>query len=267
MRSSLVDEVKPCGWDLAKWLQRLTVNAKVATVLDSIPASSDTVESDGRQMKQCWIKYIVRKNRKVPPLKNNWFFFVSMQFFRFISLISVRFRFRFFLGHAIFRFIFVSFRFFRFFLLISHSFLLQIFAVSLRCEPSEIMLFFRFQTKLNFRFNFNFRFWSENEGEPYSHDPSPPPALTPCVLTVFWQKSPAGTGKQTAKFYFLCIFFWLARVCWPLLRLCRSFMIFDGSLDSNPEYCRSKLARYRLSQPPIPLLATHPSDWATHPSP
>ncbi len=29
-----------CGWDLAKWLERLAVNAKVATVLCSIPASS-----------------------------------------------------------------------------------------------------------------------------------------------------------------------------------------------------------------------------------
>jgi hypothetical protein len=33
--------------------QRLAVDAKVATVLGSIPASSDTVESEGRQMKQC----------------------------------------------------------------------------------------------------------------------------------------------------------------------------------------------------------------------
>ncbi len=32
--------------------ERLTANAKVATVLGSIPASSDTVESEGRQMKQ-----------------------------------------------------------------------------------------------------------------------------------------------------------------------------------------------------------------------
>jgi hypothetical protein len=38
---------------LAKWLERLAVNAKVATVLGSILASSDTVESEGRQMKQC----------------------------------------------------------------------------------------------------------------------------------------------------------------------------------------------------------------------
>jgi hypothetical protein len=34
-------------------LEHLTANAKVATVLDSNPASSDTVESEGRQMKQC----------------------------------------------------------------------------------------------------------------------------------------------------------------------------------------------------------------------
>ncbi len=43
--------------DLAEWLERLTANAEVVTVLGSIPASSDTVESAGRQMKQCWIKY------------------------------------------------------------------------------------------------------------------------------------------------------------------------------------------------------------------
>jgi hypothetical protein len=34
-------------------LERLIANAKVATVLGSIPASSDTVDSEGRQMKQC----------------------------------------------------------------------------------------------------------------------------------------------------------------------------------------------------------------------
>ncbi len=42
------------------------------------------------------------------------------------------------------------------------------------------------------------------------------------------------------------IFFWRARVCRPLLRLCRLFMSFEGYLDSNPECCRSKLARYGL---------------------
>ncbi len=44
------------GWDLAEWVERLAVNAEVTTVLGSIPASSDAVESEGRQMKQCWIE-------------------------------------------------------------------------------------------------------------------------------------------------------------------------------------------------------------------
>jgi len=46
------------------WLEHLTANAEVATVLGSIPASSDTVESEGRQIKQCWIQYI--KDKKSP---------------------------------------------------------------------------------------------------------------------------------------------------------------------------------------------------------
>jgi hypothetical protein len=40
---------------------RASANAVVATVLGSIPAFSDTVESEGRQTKQCWISYIKRK--------------------------------------------------------------------------------------------------------------------------------------------------------------------------------------------------------------
>jgi hypothetical protein len=48
------------------------------------------------------------------------------------------------------------------------------------------------------------------------------------------------------KYFFFCIFFWRARVCRPLLRLCRPFMIFEGCLDSNPEYCRSKLAEIHV---------------------
>jgi hypothetical protein len=44
-----VDEMK----SIDEWLKRLDVNAKVATVLGLIPASSDTVESEGRQIKQC----------------------------------------------------------------------------------------------------------------------------------------------------------------------------------------------------------------------
>ncbi len=45
------------GLDLAEWLEHLTANAVVATALGPIPASSDTVESEVRQMKQCWISY------------------------------------------------------------------------------------------------------------------------------------------------------------------------------------------------------------------
>ncbi len=60
---------KWCGLDLADWLERLTANAAVATVMGSISASSDTVESEGRQMKQCWISYIKRKIQKNPHLK------------------------------------------------------------------------------------------------------------------------------------------------------------------------------------------------------
>ncbi len=43
--------------DLAECLERLTANAKVATVLGSIPSYSDSVESERRHIKQCWIMY------------------------------------------------------------------------------------------------------------------------------------------------------------------------------------------------------------------
>ncbi len=54
-----------------------------------------------------------------------------------------------------------------------------------------------------------------------------------------------------SQFLFFCILFWRARVCQPFLCLCRPFMIIEGCLDSNPEYCRNKLARYRLSHPSL----------------
>jgi hypothetical protein len=47
MRSGRVVE------DLAKWSERLIANAEVATDLGSVFASSDTVESERRQMMQC----------------------------------------------------------------------------------------------------------------------------------------------------------------------------------------------------------------------
>ncbi len=50
------------------WLKRQADNAKVATVLASILASSDRVESEGRQMKQCLITYIKIKKSKNSPL-------------------------------------------------------------------------------------------------------------------------------------------------------------------------------------------------------
>ncbi len=51
-----------CDLYIAKGLERPAVNAKVATVLGSIPASSDTMESEGRQMKQWWLEYIKKEN-------------------------------------------------------------------------------------------------------------------------------------------------------------------------------------------------------------
>ncbi len=61
-----VEIILTYNWDVAEWLERLVANSKVATVLGSIP--SDTVESEGRQMKQCWIQYIEKKkNLKNPP--------------------------------------------------------------------------------------------------------------------------------------------------------------------------------------------------------
>jgi hypothetical protein len=40
--------------------ERLTANAKVAAVLGSTPASSDTIESEGRHAKQCWKKVFLK---------------------------------------------------------------------------------------------------------------------------------------------------------------------------------------------------------------
>jgi hypothetical protein len=77
---------------------------------------------------------------------------------------------------------------------------------------------------------------------------------------IYFQKTQPSSSTVTRKsrdFFFVDIF-WRARVCRPLLRLCRPFMIFEGCLDSNPECCRSKQAHYRLSHPSL-YLATHPS--------
>jgi hypothetical protein len=60
------------GWDVALWMRCSGVaRAPDSQCLGSIPASSGTMESEGRQMKQCWIKYIYKK---IPLLfkKRNW---------------------------------------------------------------------------------------------------------------------------------------------------------------------------------------------------
>ncbi len=64
------------GWDLAKWLEHPAVNAKEATVLGSISASSDTVESEGRQMTRCWITVSNRKTKKSPSQVGRHQFYV-----------------------------------------------------------------------------------------------------------------------------------------------------------------------------------------------
>ncbi len=53
------------GWDLVDWLER---HVNVATILGSIQASSDTAESEGRQIKQFWIKYFKKSNKS--PVDN-----------------------------------------------------------------------------------------------------------------------------------------------------------------------------------------------------
>jgi hypothetical protein len=45
--------MRACACDLAEWLERLNAKVKVATALGWFQASSDTVEFEGRQMKQC----------------------------------------------------------------------------------------------------------------------------------------------------------------------------------------------------------------------
>jgi hypothetical protein len=49
-----------------------------------------------------------------------------------------------------------------------------------------------------------------------------------------------------------------ARMCWPLLCLCRPFCNFDMS-DSNPESCQSKQTRYCNLATHLPNQLSHPS--------
>jgi predicted site-specific integrase-resolvase len=49
-------------WDLAEWLERLTANAEVATVLGSIQASTDWGAADEAMLK----KVLLKKSPKIP---------------------------------------------------------------------------------------------------------------------------------------------------------------------------------------------------------
>ncbi len=60
--------------DLAEWFERLTANAVVATVLGSIPASSDTVESEGAADEA--VLNIVHKKKKSPLKKKNYYYYL-----------------------------------------------------------------------------------------------------------------------------------------------------------------------------------------------
>ncbi len=46
-----------CEWDLAELLERFD-NSNIASIMVTIPASSDTVESEGQLKMLCWILYV-----------------------------------------------------------------------------------------------------------------------------------------------------------------------------------------------------------------
>ncbi len=61
-----MDEIWPsCAGDLAEWLERLTANAEVATVL--ISASSDKVKSEGAA-DEAVLNTVHKKNPKNSPV-------------------------------------------------------------------------------------------------------------------------------------------------------------------------------------------------------
>ncbi len=62
-------------------------NAEVATALGSIPASSDGVKSEGRQTKQCRIKY-TKKSKKIPLLKTKYYAAYKDAIFKFSNTLS-----------------------------------------------------------------------------------------------------------------------------------------------------------------------------------
>jgi hypothetical protein len=88
-------------------------------------------------------------------------------------------------------------------------------------------------------------------------------------------KNRGETNTICGKFWMLCLrqmsleifwlyIFWLAKVCWLLLCLCRPFCIFERCLDSNLESWRSKQVRYQLSHPSPKLSHPSPNNLSTH---
>ncbi len=69
-------------------------------------------------------------------------------------------------------------------------------------------------------------------------------SLRICSPSSFFRDS---TWREKILFKIFLWNFGRARVCWPLLCLCRPFCICERCLDSNPESCRRKQARYQLA--------------------
>jgi hypothetical protein len=67
------------------------------------------------------------------------------------------------------------------------------------------------------------------------------------IYSCFLKEACQNVSMVGGTFYFFNIFFGVGvgvLVCWPLLCLCRPFCIIERCLDSNPESCCSKQARY-----------------------
>jgi hypothetical protein len=71
-------------------LERLTVNAEVLTAPGSIPATSDTVESEKRQIKQCCIQYIEEKKSKKSPCLKIFLTLLSANKKKFLTLVCLQ---------------------------------------------------------------------------------------------------------------------------------------------------------------------------------
>jgi hypothetical protein len=90
--------------------------------------------------------------------------------------------------------------------------------------------------------------------QPYLFNQVPVPCTGTC------RKDTRTVASRKLKSLVKDFFFLRARVCWPLLCLCRPFCIFVRCLDSNPESCHSEQVRYQLSHPSpyLPPISMYP---------